>query len=571
MAYTVTEIDKYLKGNKFDFYKLITEGWGPKDKDVIEIKRLWQEAEDATGTNSQIEKFKKLQDKLNPFFDRAKERLEKDEKTLIENNASEFPDAEDQANHLFDQSLMKYSKWPEADKNQNLNLDQVYGDDKGGKPYDYEQMKSLAAEYGYDYADKDDRKEFLDKVGEYTRSRLVDEAFDDNTVAGAVTNFVLPTTVEYAKKNYDKDNLSLGAPLAVDAVTNALMTGPLGIAGKTGKAAMGIDALSAPAARAAGRYFINDVNPMVAAKDAAIETALNVGGPYWLRRKRMMAQRPMAGLPEKENLQRHANAMANKVRETERRLKKGTPIVMLEPDANGVNHLQIYKNVKQKDGTYKLVSMNDEGTLQKVTIDGETYNVSDKYKDIIEKGDWVSAKDIMDHDIMKGFVRGKDRKNLNYDPQFNWKKSGTKINTRLVQGQPLYTDMTPQEAQIFTNSQKPFKETRSNKLMDVFANSVLGSENMNPVWNYGTNVATRNMNKQGTNFIGAGLGGYGVNLPTDFFDENKISNTDRKEIEMYRNLKKLHERYPNFVNAPKMPEKFKKYEKDPLIKEIFGE
>ena len=161
MANTVTEIDKYLSGNKDNFYKLITDGWGKKDKDVIEIKKLWQEAEDAVGTNSKIDKFKKLQDKLNPFFDRAKERLKKDEETLKENNAMTFPDPTDQADHEFDKSLVKFSEWPQADKFANLTLEDAYGDEEGGKPYDIEQMTKLAEKYGYDYRNKDERAEFL--------------------------------------------------------------------------------------------------------------------------------------------------------------------------------------------------------------------------------------------------------------------------------------------------------------------------------------------------------------------------------------------------------------------------
>ena len=144
MANTVTEIDKYLSGNKYNFYKLITDGWGKKDKDVIEIKKLWQEAEDAVGTNSKIDKFKKLQDKLNPFFDRAKERLKKDEETLKENDAMAFPDPTDQADHDFDKSLVKFAEWPEPDKFANLTLEDAYGDEEGGKPYDIEQMTKLA-------------------------------------------------------------------------------------------------------------------------------------------------------------------------------------------------------------------------------------------------------------------------------------------------------------------------------------------------------------------------------------------------------------------------------------------
>ena len=90
MAYTVTDIDKYLLGKKYGFYQMITKEWGAKDPDVIEIKKLWQAAQDANGTNTKIAKFAELQKKLQPMFDGWTKRINNMEAHLGKYNATQF-------------------------------------------------------------------------------------------------------------------------------------------------------------------------------------------------------------------------------------------------------------------------------------------------------------------------------------------------------------------------------------------------------------------------------------------------------------------------------------------------
>ena len=283
MAYTVTEIDKYLKGHKYDFYQLITKGWGAKDKDVIEIKNLWQDAEDAVGTNSKLAKFKKLQEKLNPFFDRAKDRLKKDEETLKENDALAFPDPLDQADHDFDKSLVKFADWPKANKFENLTLEDAYGDEDGGKPYDIEQMTKLAEQYGYDYRDKDERKEFLSYVSKANQNRALEKIWNDGGNA-LYTSLVTPIAKEYAEKNYEKINglKDIMPAVAADVGVGTLMAGIPGSTVTNKAVGAALDNTIAPLARQAARVGLNDVPIEDAAKDLVAEVSTNIATPVAL-------------------------------------------------------------------------------------------------------------------------------------------------------------------------------------------------------------------------------------------------------------------------------------------------
>ena len=83
MAYTVTEIDKYLASKKYPFFKLITKEWGKDNKEEVnEIKSLWNDAQKAVSTNDKIEKFEKLNSKLRPLFDSWKKQIAEDDEYL---------------------------------------------------------------------------------------------------------------------------------------------------------------------------------------------------------------------------------------------------------------------------------------------------------------------------------------------------------------------------------------------------------------------------------------------------------------------------------------------------------
>lgn len=563
MAYTVTEIDKYLKGHKYDFYQLITKGWGAKDKDVIEIKNLWQDAEDAVGTNSKLDKFKKLQEKLNPFFDRAKDRLKKDEETLKENDALSFPDPIDQADHDFDKSLVKFADWPKANKFENLTLEDAYGDEDGGKPYDIEQMTKLAEQYGYDYRDKDERREFLSYVSKANQNRALEKIWNDGGDA-LYTSLVTPIAKEYAQKNYEKinpnDYASIG-PFGIPTDPNMLATvaGDVGVgtlmAGTPGAAATKLGAnkvvaevannLVAPVARQNIRMLYNDVSPEEAIKEGIAEAATNYATPYALRGSFRWGNRVL-GNETKMNVQSRINEMASKARSVSKKLKEGQP--WMEAQYGDIG-----------DGTtgvigYTFKRLNKNGQIEEITA--EQFG---KFKHRISEKEMGDFGDFMQ--TMRGKRTDQERAlakdwttnpEVNFDPEYGIEK---KMRQSSLQGKDPISDLNL--AELSTLQKEPPKESFWN-----FAKTA-------PLTEAGLDYFNNQLGR--TKYGGSFINSVSMLDPTDTVrDILKVSpkvDQNDPEVKMYKRNYILHQANPDLVDMPKKPEKYKDFS----IEEIFGE
>lgn len=546
MAYTVTEIDKYLKGHKYDFYQLITKGWGAKDKDVIEIKNLWQDAEDAVGTNSKLDKFKKLQEKLNPFFDRAKDRLKKDEETLKENDALSFPDPIDQADHDFDKSLVKFADWPKANKFENLTLEDAYGDEDGGKPYDIEQMTKLAEQYGYDYRDKDERKEFLSYVSKANQNRALEKIWNDGGNA-LYTSLVTPIAKEYAEKNYEKINglKDIMPAVAADVGVGTLMAGIPGSTVTNKAVGAALDNTIAPLARQAARVGLNDVPIEDAAKDLVAEVSTNIATPVALNQGYRWLNRA-AGRGEAMNVQSRINEMANKARSVSKKLKEGQP--WMEAQYGDIG-----------DGTtgvigYTFKRLNKNGQIEEITA--EQFG---KFKHRISQKEMGEFGDFMQ--TMRGKRTDQEKvlaadwttnPEVNFDPEYGIEK---KMHQSSLQGKDPISDLNL--AELSTLQKDPPKET----IWNWAKSSPITTDAMS----YVTNLQGRS--KYGGQMINA-LSRFD---PTDNFSnilEHKQSvDQNDPEVKMYKRNYILHQANPDLVDMPKKPEKYKDFS----IEEIFGE
>ena len=547
MANTVTEIDKYLSGNRDNFYKLITDGWGKKDKDVIEIKKLWQEAEDAVGTNSKIDKFKKLQDKLNPFFDRAKERLKKDEATLKENDALAFPDPTDQADHDFDKSLVKFSEWPEPDKFANLTLEDAYGDEEGGKPYDIEQMTKLAEKYGYDYRNKDERAEFLSYVSKANQNRELDKIWDDGSLYSMYAGLAAPIAKEYARKNYDKINgvKDILPAVAADVGVGTLMAGIPGSTVANKAIGVALDNTVAPLARQAARIGLNEVPVEDAAKDFVSEVSTNIatpvaihGGYEWLGRA--------IGKGNAMNVQSRINEMANAARSVSKKIKEGQPWMEAQYGdiGDGKNGVIGY--------TYKR--LNKKGQVEEISAEqfGKSkHRISEK--EMGEFGDYMTA--------MKGKRTPQEEAlaaewttnpEVNFDPEYGIEK---KMRQSSLAGKDPISDLNL--AELSTLQSKKPKET--------IWNWAKSSPAGNDALAYLTNLQGRSQ------YGGQMINGLSLldptNTVTNIMEHKKVVDPDDPEVKMYKRNYKLHEEYPYLVDMPKKPDKYKDFS----IEEIFGE
>lgn len=543
MAYTVTEIDKYLKGHKYDFYQLITKGWGAKDKDVIEIKNLWQDAEDAVGTNSKLDKFKKLQEKLNPFFDRAKDRLKKDEETLKENDALSFPDPTDQADHDFDKSLIKFADWPKANKFENLTLEDAYGDEDGGKPYDIEQMTKLAEQYGYDYRDKDERKEFLSYVSKAHQNRELEKIWNDDIYAGLVT----PIAKEYAQKNYEKINgiKDILPAVAADVGVGTLMAGIPGSTVTNKAVGAALDNTIAPLARQAARVGLNDVPIEDAAKDLVAEVSTNIATPIALNQSYRWLGRA-AGKGEAMNVQSRINEMASKARSVSKKLKEGQPWMEAQYGdlGNGENGVIGY--------TFKR--LNKKGQVEEISA--EQFG---KFKHRISEKEMGEFGDFMQ--TMRG-KRSPEEQTLaaewttnpevNFDPEYGIEK---KMRQSSLQGNDPISDLNL--AELSTLQKQPPKESKWN-----WAKS---SPVINDAMAYVTNLQGRT--KYGGQMINAISRFDPTNTVTDILEHKKTVDQTDPEVKIYKRNYILHQANPDLVTMPKKPEKYKDF----TVEEIFGE
>ena len=547
MANTVTEVDKYLSGNKDNFYKLITDGWGKKDKDVIEIKKLWQEAEDAVGTNSKIDKFKKLQDKLNPFFDRAKERLKKDEDTLKENDAMAFPDPTDQADHDFDKSLVKFAEWPQANKFDNLTLEDAYGDEDGGRPYDIEQMTELAKKYGYDYRNKDERAEFLSYVSKAHQNRELDKIWDDGSLYSMYAGLAAPIAKEYARKNYDKINgvKDILPAVAADVGVGTLMAGIPGSTVANKALGVALDNTVAPLARQAARVGLNEVPVGDAAKDFVSEVSTNIATPFalngayeWLGRVR--------GKGNAMNVQSRVNEMANSARSVSKKIKEGQPWMEAQYGdiGDGKNGVIGY--------TYKR--LNKKGQVEEISAEqfGKSkHRISEK--EMGEFGDYMKTmrgkRTPQEEALAAEWTTNPE---VNFDPEYGIEK---KMRQSSLAGKDPISDLNL--AELSTLQSKEPKET--------IWNWAKSSPAGNDALAYLTNLQGRS--KYGGEMINGLSLLDPTNTVTNIMEHKKVVDQDDPEVKMYKRNYKLHEEYPYLVDMPKKPDKYKDFS----IEEIFGE
>lgn len=547
MANTVTEIDKYLSGNKDNFYKLITDGWGKKDKDVIEIKKLWQEAEDAVGTNSKIDKFKKLQDKLNPFFDRAKERLKKDEETLKENDAMSFPDPTDQADHDFDKSLVKFAEWPQANKFDNLTLEDAYGDEDGGRPYDIEQMTKLAEKYGYDYRNKDERAEFLSYVSKANQNRELDKIWDDGSLYSMYAGLAAPIAKEYARKNYDKINgfKDILPAVAADVGVGTLMAGIPGSTVANKAIGVALDNTVAPLARQAARIGLNEVPVGDAAKDFVSEVSTNIATPFAIQGGYEWAGRVL-GKGKAMNVQSRVNEMANSARSVSKKIKEGQPWMEAQYGdiGDGKNGVIGY--------TYKR--LNKKGQVEEISAEqfGKSkHRISEK--EMGEFGDYMTAmrgkRTPQEEALAAEWTTNPEVK---FDPEYGIEK---KMRQSSLAGKDPISDLNL--AELSTLQNKPPKET----VWNWAKSSRMGNDALA----YLTNLQGR------TKYGGEMINGLSMldptNTITNIMEHKKVVDPDDPEVKMYKRNYKLHKDYPYLVDMPKKPDKYKDFS----IEELFGE
>lgn len=545
MASTIEQIDDYLKKNKKPLFTNLNKWFGEKksngsfvlDDDAKNLKSLWEDAQNAKGINNKIEAFNKLKEELAHWSN--PEELAEQEAELEEYGLDNWPELQDKLNmdqmRFFDQ----LSNMPEINKLDDLNIDEVYS-----QGYDYDQMKTLADQYGYDYSDKADRKEFLDKVYEYHKAKNVEDAFKANDVGGVAVDFMLPVSKDYAKKNYEKinDGSDMKIPLAADALTNVAMAGYGSNFVTKPMAKAVINNVSAPIIREGAQIAINDKPLKDAAIDAGNTIATNIATPYALRGMYRWGNRVIqseAKLAAKDIM----NQTANRVRDIEQKLKDGQVFRRQNYDGRFV--------YAKKDSKGNIVNIsNEEAAKAKDIMPLEDYEFYLNNRNIAHHWSKKNTNQFIDEDLMK--IGGKE-----------------KFESNLQEGKPRFEGMRNYEIADAAGI-KP-RET----LFNWGKNS--------PVWNRASDYVT---NFQGqTKYAGPALNALTqmTGPAAEYLKVEKTKNLNEqelRELDMLQRMRDLHKKNPNIFSAPKIPDKYKEFfdeakkaewNSDASIRKIFGE
>lgn len=573
MASTIDQIDSYLKKNKKTLFNKLNEWYGRNKPiydgkefqqafdDAKNLKYLWNQAQEAQGINSKIEAFNKLTTELDKWTDL--EKLEDWEKQLEEQGLENWKVPEDKIEMDKMRLFGQLSNRPEINKFEDLNINDIWS-----QGYDYDQMKQLAADYGYNYQDKDERKEFLDKLEEYHKQKNVEKAFAldkdapflDKLKTGVV-DLMLPVSKEYARQNYqniDGEHYidDLAAPLAADLGINAAMFGTGGaVAGTPFKNVATkqfvknvVNNMSAPVIKGVSNAVLNKEEGADVAKDIVGEVSTNIATPFLLKGGYRWATRPFQGGAQGQAAKDYINQKANAARDVQKKLRNGgvwQEFEMIGPDKIGNVR---YKTIRKEKGRYVIKEIspeeyarnNNKITLKELDAFGEDSKLLRDKKTNAEEA--VAAEYAPSIEPAGEYLTEK------------------KMRTASLQGQDPMSTLTSDELEV------------------------MGAKPKESIWNWAKSKFGEAPGIYITNAQGRGqygnrfLGGLSTLIPNDIVNEEtfkkepKLSEKDLAEIELFRKLSELSKKsnFSKYVKKPKLPEKFKKFKNDPTIVEIFG-
>ena len=532
---------------------MLNSHWGKNDDDAKDIKLLWNTALDAKGINHKIESFNKLKDRLTPFVEKAEKRLPKNEKILEENGIEKFAYPEDQLTLEMDRMFTTLGNFPHVNELDDLSIDDAYS-----QHYNYNQMRQLASDYGYDYTDKEDRKEFLDKLREYQQQKDLEDIWNDDTMAGKAVNFMLPVSKEYARQNYQNiDGIGdMALPLAADVGVNAAMLGGAGAAVtapiKNVAAKQFIKTAAnnaaAPIIKGASNAVLNGEEGADVAKDIVGEVSTNIATPFLLKGGYRWATRPFQGGAKGQAAKDFINQKASAARDVQKKLKNGG--VWQEFEMNGPDEIANvrYKTIRKENGKYVIKEISPEEYARnnnKITIkELEQFGEDGK----LIRGKKTNAEQIVEADYAPSI-----------EPAGEY-LTEKKMRTASLQGQDPMSTLTSDELEV------------------------MGAKPKESLWNWakgniGEAPGVYLANAQGRGQYGNRfLGGLSTLVPNDIVNEDtfkkepKLSDKDLAELEFLKRMNELRNKsgFDKYIEKPKLPEKFKKYKNDPRIIEIFG-
>lgn len=557
-SYVSTPQDEWVIGNM----KTILD-WAKKynTAQYNNIKTAFSNYRNASGLNSKVKAFQEIQNSLVnkdgvPLTDKMKSWYDEFEPKIRENadlyhngdvdKVSLKPETK-QMKDIWDAIRPSLSSMPKNEENDaDLDVGDIYKEN-----YNPNQMAKLAAQYGYDYNDKNDRSEFLSLASKYNQEKDLEKIWNEPSFGNIVTKIAYPVSTEYAKRNYNEiptdsfwhfvtggeNGKGMAKPMLVDAIDQGAMAygGSLAnLAEKPiAKTALGFtgQTLLTPAITEAGQIALNDKPVSDAAQDYLVGALTNYAGPgaVFGTAERLANKAKYLNLEQPQRvLQDQIDEAVNKASKTWRDIKSG-------------------KQIKMNDGSYK--KMNKTGKLVETKFDpNKTFITEDELRnsygtsalgrdDVANPGKWVGT-----------VGSNKTRKEILEKQQPSWdSKIEEKINEKLGNREPL-TD----ELASYMVYNPNYRESMSNYIKRLYGQN---AEAPVSLW---TNLASSNRsvdqlsrNVQRLN----GLYEYGQaqkkadELTMDDIDNNPEMGLYAKAYKNYLELKKQN--FP--IKEPKKP------------------
>lgn len=557
-SYVSTPQDEWVIGNM----KTILD-WAKKynNAQYNNIKTAFSNYRNASGLNSKVKAFQEIQNSLVnkdgvPLTDKMKSWYDEFEPKIRENadlyhngdvdKVSLKPETK-QMKDIWDAIRPSLSSMPKNEENDaDLDVGDIYKEN-----YNPNQMAKLAAQYGYDYNDKNDRSEFLSLASKYNQEKDLEKIWNEPSFGNIVTKIAYPVSTEYAKRNYNEiptdsfwhfvtggeNGKGMAKPMLVDAIDQGAMAYGGGLANLAekpiAKTALGFtgQTLLTPAITEAGQIALNDKPVSDAAQDYLVGALTNYAGPgaVFGTAERLANKAKYLNLEQPQRvLQDQIDEAVNKASKTWRDIKSG-------------------KQIKMNDGSYK--KMNKTGELVETKFDpNKTFITEDELRnsygtsalgrdDVANPGKWVGT-----------VGSNKTRKKILEKQQPSWdSKIEEKINEKLGNREPL-TD----ELASYMVYNPNYRESMSNYIKRLYGQN---AEAPVSLW---TNLASSNRsvdqlsrNVQRLN----GLYEYGQaqkkadELTMDDIDNNPEMGLYAKAYKNYLELKKQN--FP--IKEPKKP------------------
>lgn len=460
------------------------------------IKTAFSNYRKASGLNSKVKAFQDIQNSLVnkdgvPLTEKMNSWYEEFEPKIRENadlyhngdvdKVSLKPETK-QMKEIWDAIRPSLSSIPKNEENDaDLDVGDIYKEN-----YNPDQMAKLAAQYGYDYNDKNDRSEFLSLAAKYNQEKDLEKIWNEPSAGNIVAKVAFPVSSEYAKRNYNEiptdsfwnfatggeNGKGMAIPMATDAISQAAMSygGSLANLAKKplSKLALSVtgQTLLSPAITEAGQLALNDKPVSDAAQDYLVGVGTNVAGPamvYAPIRSVMEKSKYLNLEPPKQILQDQIDEAVNKATKTWKQIKSG-------------------KQIKMNDGSYK--KMNKSGDLVDTKFDPNSTFVTEDELNTAYGISSIARGDIANPGWKGGTLgKNKTRKEiLGKTNQKSWpNKVEEKINTKLGNREPL-----TEEDVSFMVLNPNYRESKSN-----FIKRIYGENSEAPV-SLATNLASSN-------------------------------------------------------------------------------